>query len=89
MRFLYICLTLGLSGAALRRRWQMRVPWEGQPIGNLVLILAVGSLALLLADFLLNTRPVPGEEHTGWLEWGMRLLGIAAGGAALYYAYHP
>ena len=88
MRFLFICGTLGCSLAALNRRWHMRVPWEGLRQGNLVLILALLALAVLVADLLLNTRPVPGEEHTGGLEWTMRLLGLALAGGALYVAHH-
>ena len=88
MRFLFYCGILGLASTALHRRWRMRVPWEGSTQANLILILAIIAFSTLLADFLLNTRPVPGEEHTGALEWSLRLLGLALAGGAYYVAYH-
>jgi uncharacterized membrane protein len=87
MRFLFICGVVGGASAALHRRWRMRVPWEGTPHSMLILILALAAFAVLAADFLLNTRPVPGEEHTGLLEWALRLLGLGLAGTAAYLAY--
>jgi hypothetical protein len=84
MRFLFWILTLGCGGTSLVRRFRYPANWVDHPHADLVIIFGFASLGLLVADFLLNTRPVPGEEQSGWLEWGLRVaaLGLAAG--ALY-----
>jgi hypothetical protein len=84
MRFLFWVLTLGGGGVALIRRFRYPAHWVDHPHADLVIIFGFTGLGLLVADFLLNTRPVPGEEHSGWLEWSLRVAALSLAAGALH-----